>query len=128
MLRERLICVMNRTSSIDFTSFIAIFNERNDTPNSLQDLRERSGLEPTTVPKSSLLATFALLSFLSFSLSKIVLVLLYSTLLFSFLSVPSRSPLVRRGEDFALLTMRETTFPRARGDPKASENCHVTVA
>ena len=59
---------MNRTSSIDFTSFIAFFNVRNDTPNSLQDLRERSGVEPTTVPKSSLLATFALLSFLSFSL------------------------------------------------------------
>ena len=60
---------MNRTSSIDFTSFIAFFNVRNDTPNSLQDdLRERSGVEPTTVSKSSLLATFALLPFLSFSL------------------------------------------------------------
>ena len=95
-MRERLICIMNRTTSIDFTSFIAFFNVRNDTPNSLQDdLRERSGVEPTTVPKSSLLATFALLSFLSFSLSKTVLVLLYSASLLSFLSVPSRSPLVR---------------------------------
>ena len=60
---------MNRTTSIDFTSFIAFFNVQNDTPNSLQDdLRERSGVEPTTVSKSSLLATFALLYFLSFSL------------------------------------------------------------
>ena len=93
-MRERLICVMNHTSSIDFTQFIAFFNVQNDTPNSLQDdLRERSGIEPTTVPKSSLLATFALLSFLSFSFSKTVLVLLYYALLFSFLSIPLRSPL-----------------------------------
>ena len=71
-------------ASIDFTSFIAFFNVRNNIPNSLQDdLRERSSVEPTTVPRSSLLATFALLSFLSFSLSKTVLVLLYSALLFS---------------------------------------------
>ena len=72
-------------------------------------ISESKGVEPTTVPKSSLLATFALLSFLSFSLSKTVLVLLYSALLFSFLSIPSRRPLVR-GKDFALLTMWETTF------------------
>ena len=102
---------MNRTYSIDFTLFIAFLNVQNDTPHSLQDdLRERSGVEPTTVPKSNLLVRFALLSFLSFSLlSKTILVLLYSALLFSYLTVPSRSHLVC-GEDFALLTMQENHF------------------
>ena len=58
---------MNCTTSI--VQLLLFFNVRNDTPNSLQDdLRECNGVEPTTVPKSSLLATFALLSFLSFSL------------------------------------------------------------
>ena len=78
-------------------------------------ISECSDAKQTTVNKSSLLAIFALLPFLSFSLSKTVLMLLYSALLFSFLSIPSRSPLVR-GEDFGLLTMHKTTFPRAWGD------------